>query len=51
VIIQAYKFLSNEYRLFPMRFEVNYCKAFDLNLMGIRKSLMCGNFQTCPIVK
>ncbi|KAF2885410.1 hypothetical protein ILUMI_20755 [Ignelater luminosus] len=35
VILQAYKFLSNEYRLFPMRFEVNLCKAIDVNVLGL----------------
>ncbi|KAF2886093.1 hypothetical protein ILUMI_20080, partial [Ignelater luminosus] len=51
VIFQAYQFLSNEYRFFPTRFEVNYCKAIDLNVIGPRNMHRCGNFNTCPFQK
>ncbi|KAF2891491.1 hypothetical protein ILUMI_14682 [Ignelater luminosus] len=51
MITQAYMFLSNEYRSFPIRFEINLCKAFKLNYAGIRNVLKCGNFAGCPLQK
>ncbi|KAF2897442.1 hypothetical protein ILUMI_08733, partial [Ignelater luminosus] len=51
IITQAYKFASNEYRLFPMRFEFNLCDAvFKYNMFGLESLQNCGNF-TCSTEK
>ncbi|KAF2893171.1 hypothetical protein ILUMI_13000 [Ignelater luminosus] len=49
IIAQHYKFMSNEYRLFPIRFAVNACKALAANVMGTRNMLTCGNLTECKI--
>ncbi|KAF2890692.1 hypothetical protein ILUMI_15481 [Ignelater luminosus] len=46
-VVQFYKFLSNEYRYFPIRCAVNACKALAANVMGLHKMLECGNFTRC----
>ncbi|KAF2879876.1 hypothetical protein ILUMI_26306, partial [Ignelater luminosus] len=51
MITQAYMFLSNEYRYFPIRFEVNWCKAFAVNYGGMGNILKCGNYTGCPLQK
>ncbi|KAF2887610.1 hypothetical protein ILUMI_18563, partial [Ignelater luminosus] len=51
VIFQAYKFASNEYRLFPMRFQVNACDAIKHNMGGLHTGTRCGNFTGCPFLK
>ncbi|KAF2885674.1 hypothetical protein ILUMI_20499 [Ignelater luminosus] len=49
IITQVYMFLSNEYRYFPIRYEINLCKAFEVNYAGMRNGLKCGNFAGCPL--
>ncbi|KAF2902446.1 hypothetical protein ILUMI_03739, partial [Ignelater luminosus] len=51
IIVQAYKFMSNEFRIFPLRFAVNACKAFNANAMGVLSAIKCGNFTGCPFEK
>ncbi|KAF2895026.1 hypothetical protein ILUMI_11148 [Ignelater luminosus] len=34
-----------------MRFEVNFCKAFDFDVLGLRNMKRCGNFNGCPFHK
>ncbi|KAF2903223.1 hypothetical protein ILUMI_02964 [Ignelater luminosus] len=51
VVLQAYTFLSNEYRLFPMRFQFDACAAMDNNDFGFGRLLDCGNFTKCPLKK
>ncbi|KAF2887567.1 hypothetical protein ILUMI_18606 [Ignelater luminosus] len=36
VVIQAYKFASNEYRLFPMRLQLNACEAINKDVAGLK---------------
>ncbi|KAF2890685.1 hypothetical protein ILUMI_15488 [Ignelater luminosus] len=50
VVTQAYKFASNEYRLFPLRLQLNGCEAFCENVGGLKR-LTCGNLTGCPILK
>ncbi|KAF2881833.1 hypothetical protein ILUMI_24334 [Ignelater luminosus] len=51
IIVQAYRFASNEYRLFPLRFEFNLCDAvFKYNMFGFKDFKNCGNF-TCNVDK
>ncbi|KAF2894625.1 hypothetical protein ILUMI_11549, partial [Ignelater luminosus] len=49
--VQAYKFASNEYRLFPLYFKVNVCEEFAKDGFGVRNMLLCGNLGNCPIKK
>ncbi|KAF2883655.1 hypothetical protein ILUMI_22527 [Ignelater luminosus] len=51
VIIQAYTFLSNEYRTFPMRFSLDLCKVIDANDFGLGDIVQEGLFSGCPIKK
>ncbi|KAF2892079.1 hypothetical protein ILUMI_14094, partial [Ignelater luminosus] len=51
VITQAYKFASNEYRLFPLRLELNACQAVNKNIVGLKSLTYCGNFTGCPLLK
>ncbi|KAF2881830.1 hypothetical protein ILUMI_24331, partial [Ignelater luminosus] len=52
VVVQAYKFASNEYRLFPLRFEFNFCDAmFKYNMFGFKNLQDCGNFSKCGVEK
>ncbi|KAF2886551.1 hypothetical protein ILUMI_19622, partial [Ignelater luminosus] len=46
--IQAFKFMSNEYRLFPMRFQFNLCSYAEKNEFGLHTMFECGNF-SCPV--
>lgn len=48
---QGYKFASNEYRLFPVRFQLNFCEALARDVTGMQNTLLCGNFTGCPFVK
>ncbi|KAF2888696.1 hypothetical protein ILUMI_17477, partial [Ignelater luminosus] len=48
VIFQAYRFASNEYRLFPLRFQMLVCDIFDNNMAGIGNITKCCNFRGCP---
>ncbi|KAF2895563.1 hypothetical protein ILUMI_10611, partial [Ignelater luminosus] len=50
-IIQAYRFASNEYRLFPMRFQISVCDALKSNFAGLQRYRRCGNFSGCPFLK
>lgn len=45
-----YRFASNEYRQFPMRFEVNLCQAIEKDILGTSKYAESGNF-SCPLLK
>ncbi|KAF2894624.1 hypothetical protein ILUMI_11548, partial [Ignelater luminosus] len=49
--VQAYKFVSNEYRLFPLYFQFNVCEELAKNGFGLRNMLLCGNLRDCPIKK
>ncbi|KAF2893346.1 hypothetical protein ILUMI_12828 [Ignelater luminosus] len=51
LVFQAYKFASNEYRQFPIRFQVNVCDAMKENFMGSQDFTRCGNFTGCPFLK
>ncbi|KAF2893727.1 hypothetical protein ILUMI_12445, partial [Ignelater luminosus] len=51
IIIQCYKFASNEYRLFPIRFQINACSVISNNIIGITGFFKCGNFTGCPLLK
>ncbi|KAF2881923.1 hypothetical protein ILUMI_24253 [Ignelater luminosus] len=48
VIVQAFKFASNEYREFPLRFLINLCDLYAKDAMGIGRSGECRNFSGCP---
>lgn len=50
-MLQAYKFASNEYRLFPLRFEISFCDAVKKNVIGLQGLTRCGNFTGCPLLK
>ncbi|KAF2894313.1 hypothetical protein ILUMI_11861, partial [Ignelater luminosus] len=50
-ITQAYRFASNEYRLFPLRLQLNACEAVKKNVVGLKRLTYCGNFTGCPILK
>ncbi|KAF2886278.1 hypothetical protein ILUMI_19897, partial [Ignelater luminosus] len=50
VMVQFYKFASNEYRLFPVRFQDKFCKFFKENVAGVQRLLNCGNFVECLLV-
>ncbi|KAF2894424.1 hypothetical protein ILUMI_11752 [Ignelater luminosus] len=50
VMVQFYRFASNEYRLFPLRFQDKFCKFFEENVTGFQRLLNCGNFVGCPLV-
>ncbi|KAF2892852.1 hypothetical protein ILUMI_13318 [Ignelater luminosus] len=49
-MVQAHRFASNEYRLFPVRFQDKMCKFLKANVGGVQKLLTCGNFSACPVV-
>ncbi|KAF2902666.1 hypothetical protein ILUMI_03519 [Ignelater luminosus] len=49
IIAQAYTFLSNEYRLFPLRLAFNLCEALNKNEFGLNTVFQHGNFTGCPI--
>ncbi|KAF2895046.1 hypothetical protein ILUMI_11129 [Ignelater luminosus] len=51
VIGQAYTFLSNEYRMFPIRASMNLCEVIDANDFGLGDILQEGFFSGCPIKK
>ncbi|KAF2894312.1 hypothetical protein ILUMI_11860, partial [Ignelater luminosus] len=52
VVVQAYRFASNEYRLFPaLRLELNVCEAINENLIGLKRLKHCSNFTGCPFLK
>lgn len=52
LIVQAYKFYSNEYRTFPIRFQLNYCNTVSRNLFGIKAAFTsCGNMSICNLDK
>ncbi|KAF2894133.1 hypothetical protein ILUMI_12041 [Ignelater luminosus] len=51
IIIQAYNFLSNEYRLFPIRFCINFCDALASNEFGLGQIVQQGYFNGCPLKK
>ncbi|KAF2882360.1 hypothetical protein ILUMI_23817 [Ignelater luminosus] len=48
---QAYKFSSNEYRLFPLQFDANLCVCLKEDTFGLQNVYNCGNAPRCPIVK
>ncbi|KAF2891969.1 hypothetical protein ILUMI_14204, partial [Ignelater luminosus] len=45
VLVQAYRFASNEYRLF------DFCAAMITNDFGLRGLTKCGNLTLCPFKK
>ncbi|KAF2887605.1 hypothetical protein ILUMI_18568 [Ignelater luminosus] len=47
VMLQAYRFASNEYRLFPMRMQDKFCNFLKANVAGTQRLLNCGNFGGC----
>ncbi|KAF2881836.1 hypothetical protein ILUMI_24337 [Ignelater luminosus] len=51
IVAQAYKFASNEYRLFPARFGFNFCDAIQKNMFGMEDFRNCGNFTRCSVEK
>ncbi|KAF2880521.1 hypothetical protein ILUMI_25658, partial [Ignelater luminosus] len=52
IIIQDYKHASNEYRLFPLRFEFNFCDAItEYNMFGFKSFSRCENFTKCDVEK
>ncbi|KAF2884918.1 hypothetical protein ILUMI_21252 [Ignelater luminosus] len=54
IVVQAYRFASNEYRLFPLRMQLNYYDAIEKDIIGLQNALKspCGNsFAGCPILK
>ncbi|KAF2886782.1 hypothetical protein ILUMI_19392, partial [Ignelater luminosus] len=51
IILQAYTFLSNEYRLFPVHFSVRFCDSLESNDFGLREIVQPGNFDGCPVKK
>ncbi|KAF2903424.1 hypothetical protein ILUMI_02764 [Ignelater luminosus] len=48
---QAYKFSSNEYRLFPLQFNANICQCLKENTFGVQNLYNCGNAPRCSMVK
>ncbi|KAF2903384.1 hypothetical protein ILUMI_02802 [Ignelater luminosus] len=51
VIVQAYRFASNEYRLFPARLQVGVCGSIKTGAAGLQTLMHCGNFTGCPYLK
>ncbi|KAF2893250.1 hypothetical protein ILUMI_12925 [Ignelater luminosus] len=52
VVVQAYRFASNEYREFPLRFGDTICRVLDADLAGGKKMLAkCGNMSGCTFFK
>ncbi|KAF2894246.1 hypothetical protein ILUMI_11927 [Ignelater luminosus] len=49
--VQAYKFASNEYRLFPLAFEASVCDTLKNDDFGINSIYNCGNAPRCPLHK
>ncbi|KAF2891656.1 hypothetical protein ILUMI_14517, partial [Ignelater luminosus] len=50
-VVQAYRFASNEYRLFPIRLQMNVCQAFEEDVTGLQELSHCGNLTGCPLLK
>ncbi|KAF2897248.1 hypothetical protein ILUMI_08921 [Ignelater luminosus] len=50
-VVQAYRFTSNEYRLFPLRFQMSVCGAIKTSAAGLQTLTHCGNFTGCPFLK
>ncbi|KAK4875905.1 hypothetical protein RN001_012327 [Aquatica leii] len=50
VTIQGYKFLSNEYRFYPIYFQLEVCSSVKADVMGYG-TYKCGNFTQCPLKK
>ncbi|KAF2905652.1 hypothetical protein ILUMI_00519, partial [Ignelater luminosus] len=50
---QSYKFMSNEYRLFPITINMSLCSEMSNDRFGIFQSLMkSANFKfACPLRK
>ncbi|KAF2892319.1 hypothetical protein ILUMI_13850, partial [Ignelater luminosus] len=51
ISFQAYKFASNEYRLFPIVFTINLCDVLSRNEFGLGNLYDCGSFPRCPMQK
>ncbi|KAF2899714.1 hypothetical protein ILUMI_06460 [Ignelater luminosus] len=51
IIVQAYTFLSNEYREFPIRASLNFCKCLETNNFGMGDLVQEGLFSGCPMKK
>ncbi|KAF2896978.1 hypothetical protein ILUMI_09197, partial [Ignelater luminosus] len=49
--LQAYRFASNEYRLFPLAFEAGVCDTLQNEDFGINNIYKCGNAPSCPMSK
>ncbi|KAF2900450.1 hypothetical protein ILUMI_05736 [Ignelater luminosus] len=51
-VFQAYRFASNEYREFPLRFGDMVCRALDADVVGAKKMMAkCGNMSGCTFFK
>ncbi|KAB0797541.1 hypothetical protein PPYR_08534, partial [Photinus pyralis] len=50
VIVQAHLFLSNQYRVFPLRFQISLCDCFEKRIMGLG-DYPFGNLNVCPLKK
>ncbi|KAF2900862.1 hypothetical protein ILUMI_05321 [Ignelater luminosus] len=51
ITYQYYKFASNEYRLYPIRFQVLMCDRYDQDFGGFGSFTKCKNFKGCPYEK
>lgn len=49
--MKAFKFLSNEYRQFPLAMSVDVCKAFRENSFGIGQMFLKNGNVSCPFNK
>lgn len=50
-VIDTSKFLSNEYRQFPMQFTADLCKVFNENSFGMAQMFLEHGNITCPFRK
>ncbi|KAF2894835.1 hypothetical protein ILUMI_11339, partial [Ignelater luminosus] len=52
VEVQAYKFMSNEYRFFPITVSVNACVEYNRNIVGYKELLVkTSNIDPCNFHK
>ncbi|KAF2887180.1 hypothetical protein ILUMI_18993, partial [Ignelater luminosus] len=51
LIFQAYKLASNEYRLFPIRFQTTFCYIYYQDLLGLKSFKGCRSDLKCPLQK
>lgn len=48
ITYQVYKFASNEYRLFPLRFQTLMCDLYNKDIIGLGSFTKCRNYKGCP---